>query len=91
MGAGRIEAPAKSAPLLICRLCAGILRQAHGTAKQQAGDAHSTPETPVHFAGVACRAFVLSALRLRVHERFGTGISEAFRHGVPARGCAGAR
>ena len=35
---------------------------------------HSVPEASVHFAGVACRAFVLSALRLRVHERCGDGV-----------------
>src|SRR6218665_3122386 len=32
--------------------------------------ANSIPESSVHFVGVACRTFVLSALRLRVHERF---------------------
>ncbi|MCW5263605.1 hypothetical protein D5045_26835 [Verminephrobacter eiseniae] len=35
---------------------------------------HSVPEAPMHFAGVACRALVLSALRLRVHERLGDGV-----------------
>ncbi|MCW5263603.1 hypothetical protein D5045_26825 [Verminephrobacter eiseniae] len=35
---------------------------------------HSVPEAPMHFAGVACRALVLSALRLRVHKRCGNGV-----------------
>jgi len=35
---------------------------------------HSVPEASMHFAGVACRALVLSALRLRVHECFGNGV-----------------
>src|SRR6218665_2508745 len=40
---------------------------------------HSIPESSVHFVGVACRAFVLSALCLR--ERFGNGITTlADRH-----------
>ncbi|MCW5234870.1 hypothetical protein D5047_00370 [Verminephrobacter eiseniae] len=43
-------------------------------ADDAAGPLHSIPESSVHFAGVACRTSVLSALRLRVHERFGNGI-----------------
>src|SRR6218665_32015 len=35
---------------------------------------HSVLEASVHFAGVAGRALVLSALRLRVHERCGDGV-----------------
>ncbi|MCW5234352.1 hypothetical protein D8B34_02500 [Verminephrobacter eiseniae] len=32
---------------------------------------HSIPESSGHFVGFACRTSVLSALGLRVHERFG--------------------
>src|SRR6218665_1505860 len=31
---------------------------------------YSIPESSMHFVGFACRTFALSALRLRVHERF---------------------
>src|SRR6218665_2231072 len=36
---------------------------------------HFIAESPVHFVGVACRALVLPALRLRVHERCRNGIT----------------
>ncbi|MCW5286242.1 hypothetical protein D8B29_19680 [Verminephrobacter eiseniae] len=36
-----------------------------------AGPLHCIAESSVHCAGVACRTSVPSALRLRVHERFG--------------------
>src|SRR6218665_2937588 len=35
----------------------------------------AVPESSVHFVGVACRTFVLSAPRLRFHGRFGNGMS----------------
>src|SRR6218665_1083323 len=36
---------------------------------------YSLPQSSVHFVGFACRTFVLPPLRLRLHARFGNGIT----------------
>src|SRR6218665_152973 len=52
-----------------------VLEVAWPAAVCRRGRVVSIPESSVHFVGAACRAAVLSALCLRVHERLGNAMT----------------
>src|SRR6218665_1764987 len=60
----------------LCRACRLSLVVVVGLGRGSGGVcSYSLPQSSVPFVGFACRTFVLPALRLRVHERFGNGIT----------------